>query len=198
MESNKTEVLFATFNPNKLSEVQQLFAGSSIRLLGMNDITLPSDFSDPEETGTTFQENALIKARASAPHYTGWVVAEDSGLEVTALSGEPGVHSKRWVEGTDQDRNQYLLNKLQNTPNRSARFVTVACLLNSQTGDHLFFEGEIIGEIATQELGSDGFGYDPIFIPEGYSETFAQLGNDVKNTLSHRARALLKVKQYLS
>lgn len=190
------ELVLATNNANKLAEIQAQLSLTSIKVLSAHDAGVPDDF-DVEETGTTFAENAELKARAFSKLTGLPSIADDSGLMVSALGGEPGVHSKRWVPGTDHDRNQYLLQKVQDKSDRSAQFITVLALFFPDTEKILFFEGTVSGSIATEELGSEGFGYDPIFIPEGYDKTFAQLGIETKNTLSHRARAVQKLKTFL-
>src|SRR5690606_12761771 len=123
--------------------------------------------------------------------------ADDSGLTVDALHGKPGVHSNRWHPGTDEERNTALLTELKNEKNRSAMFVTVACFLRTPDATPVYFRGEIKGQISKEPSGSAGFGYDPIFIPEGYDKSFAELGMEIKNKLSHRARAYIKFKEYL-
>lgn len=147
---------------------------------------------DPAETGDTFEENAAIKARAYGQRAKILTVAEDAGLVVDALNGEPGVRSARWVEGTDQDRYQTLLKKLAGETNRAAHFVAVLCFYDPQSEKLEYFRGEMPGSIALEPKGDNGFGYDPVFIPEGYQETYAQLGKEIKNQISHRKRAFAK------
>jgi XTP/dITP diphosphohydrolase len=146
-----------------------------------------------EETGVTFEENATLKALAVSGHFDGWVIADDSGLEVDALRGAPGVWSARFSGdgATDASNRALLLEKLEGVrgKDRSARFRCVIVL--ARAGRKLAaFSGSVEGVIINQEKGSGGFGYDPLFVPEGHCETFAQLGSEVKNALSHRARAL--------
>ncbi len=148
------------------------------------------------ETAETFAGNAALKAQAYFEQLKLPVLADDSGLEVLALNNQPGVASNRWYQGSDADRNAALLQRLINVSDRRARFVTVLCLLE-QREQPIFFRGEVEGIIAREPRGVDGFGYDPIFIPEGYSQTFAEMGIAVKNTLSHRARALIQLQEYL-
>jgi len=190
------ELVLATNNANKLAEIQATLALTSISVISAHDAGVPDDF-DVEETGQTFSQNAELKARAFSKLTGLPAVADDSGLKVVALGGEPGVHSKRWIPGSDQDRNLHLLQKLEGTPDRSAEFVTVLALFFPDTEKIIFFEGSVTGTIALEERGTEGFGYDPIFIPEGYDKTFAQLGIETKNTLSHRARAVQKLKTFL-
>ena len=153
---------------------------------------------DIAETGTTLEENALIKARYIANKYHIDCFADDTGLEVEALGGEPGVYSARYAEGTDHNSEanmQKLLAKLEGIANRKAQFRTVIALIK-QGHTHLF-EGVVKGHIDTEKHGTGGFGYDPIFIPEGYNDSFAALGEDIKNTISHRARAVTKLADFL-
>lgn len=194
-DAKSHQLLFATFNQHKLEEVRQLFGESAWQVLSPSSLGIPN--FEVSETGETFAENAALKAEAFISKTLSLIVADDSGLEVAALDGAPGVHSKRWVAGSDQDRIIHLLEKLENVEERRARFVTVLCLLDPKTREKHFFEGEVRGKIARQPRGSAGFGYDPIFIPEGYTETFGQLGTEVKNQLSHRARAFQKLQAHL-
>ncbi len=153
-----------------------------------------------EESGSTFAENARLKARAVAAVYRRWTLAEDSGLEVDALGGEPGINSARYAgrDATDHERVQLVLDRMVAVPweRRTARFRCVACLIDPSSQEYLF-EGVCEGHIAPRPRGTSGFGYDPIFIPEGYSRTFAELGPEVKDALSHRAKALQQVLAFL-
>ncbi len=189
-------ILFASSNTGKIIELEQLFNGSSFDLHTTRDSDFPA--LEVEETGETFEENALLKAQAYAKAYNLPTVADDSGLCVSALDDQPGVLSNRWVAGSDHDRNVALLEKMRNQRNKAAFFVTVLCVYIPSTATHYFFRGEVHGTISNTEMGSDGFGYDPVFIPNAHEQTFAQLGNDVKNTLSHRARALQKMFTFLT
>lgn len=191
-----TELVLATNNANKLREIQAQLALPSVRVLSPREAGVPADF-DVEETGETFTENALLKAKAFAAIAHAPVVADDSGLMVHALNGEPGVHSKRWIPGSDHDRNMHLLEKLKDQSDREAEFITVLALYLPDTDTAHFFEGRVSGKIGAEERGNAGFGYDPLFIPDGYTQTFAELGEEVKNTLSHRARAVQKLKVFL-
>lgn len=190
------ELVLATNNANKLREIQAQLALSSVQVHSPLQVGVPADF-DVEETGETFTENALLKAKSFSTLTKLPTVADDSGLMVTALNGEPGVHSKRWIEGSDHDRNLHLLKKLENAKDRSAVFITVLALYLPDSDQVHFFEGTVSGKIINEERGSDGFGYDPVFVPDGYDRTFAELGLDVKNRLSHRARAVQKLKTFL-
>ena len=199
------KIVFATNNQHKLDEIRQIL-GSTFEVLSLNDIGCHEEIPEDHDT---LQENALQKAKYIADHYEVDCFADDTGLEVEALNGEPGVHSARYAEGTDHDSEanmQKLLRKLGNNNNRRARFRTVIALIikegvkegrsKGEFSTHLF-EGIVEGHIAYEKKGSEGFGYDPVFVPNGYDESFAQLGMDIKNSISHRARAVKKLAAYL-
>ena len=185
---NKT-LLVSTRNAHKVAEIREIL-GSAFEVLDLSAIT---GVGEVDETGVTFEENATLKALAVSGHFDGWVIADDSGLEVDALDGAPGVWSARFSGdgATDASNRALLLEKLEGVrgKERSARF---RCVIVLARADCKFaaFSGSVEGVIINQEKGEGGFGYDPIFVPEGHCETFAQLGADVKNALSHRARAL--------
>ena len=191
------ELVFATNNEHKLSELRAI-VGDKFRILGLKDIGCTDEI---KEDGTTLKGNALIKARYVKDHYGYDCFADDTGLEVPSLGGEPGVHSARYAEGTDHDSEanmQKLLSRLEGSDDRRAQFRTVICLARkNDIADYTLFEGVVRGTISTEKQGTEGFGYDPIFVPEGYTESFAQLGMDIKNGISHRARAVAKLAQYL-
>jgi XTP/dITP diphosphohydrolase len=152
---------------------------------------------DIPETGATIPENALIKARYVKQHYKMDCFADDSGLEVEALNGAPGVYSARYA-GNEKDtdkNNGKLLEELKNASNRNARFVTVIALVVN--GKEFVFEGDIKGTIVNEPRGSNGFGYDPLFVPEGYDLTFAEMPSQLKNSISHRAIAVQKLITFL-
>ena len=188
------KIVFATNNQHKLQEIRQIL-GNKIQVLSLSDIGCNADIP---ETGQTLQENALQKARYVYDHYHVDCFADDTGLEVDALGGAPGVYSARYAGGTGHDSQanmKKLLAQLEGKDNRKARFRTViALILDGQT---TFFEGIVNGQITLDERGGEGFGYDPIFQPEDYSQTFAQLGTDIKNQISHRARATQKLCSFL-
>lgn len=190
-------LLFATNNQGKFREAKHLFDQANIETVILNDVC-PNLIV--REDGKSFAENAVRKARAAFEITRGWVLGEDSGLEVDALGGLPGVMSARFggEEATDLERNRRLLEMIVAVPyeNRTARFRCVVCLINPQ-GEERLFEGVCEGKIAHTVRGMSGFGYDPIFIPEGYGLTFAELGWAVKSQISHRARALRQVLEYL-
>lgn len=188
------KIVFATNNKNKLSEIREIL-GESFKIVSLDDIGC---YEDIPETGNTLQENALQKARYVHEKYHIDCFADDTGLEVEALGGAPGVHSARYAEGTDHDSEanmRKLLYELRYDKNRKAQFRTVIALI--LYGELHEFEGLVRGKIGTEKHGTEGFGYDPLFIPEGYDESFAELGDDVKNKISHRARAVRKLADYL-
>jgi XTP/dITP diphosphohydrolase len=193
--ANPYTVLVSTRNAHKLVEIRQIL-GPSFELLDLSSVPA---LGEVEETGTTFEENAALKALAASPHFDGWVLADDSGLEVDALGGAPGVRSARFSgEGaTDVTNRALLLEKLTAVPadQRSARFRCVIAL--ARGGEVLaHFSGAVEGVIIQSEQGAGGFGYDPLFVPEGFGETFAELGAETKNRLSHRGRALAGLKSW--
>lgn len=197
------KIVFATNNSHKLEEIREIL-GERFEVLSLSDIGCNVDIP---ETGTTLEENAKIKAEYVYSHYGMSVFADDTGLEVEALDGRPGVYSARYAggEGHDSEANmKKLLGELAGKENRRARFRTaIACILSEQaetTGCNAaptIFEGIVKGEITKEKRGESGFGYDPVFRPEGYDKTFAELGNDIKNHISHRARAVEKLAAYL-
>ncbi|NCN82847.1 MAG: RdgB/HAM1 family non-canonical purine NTP pyrophosphatase [Candidatus Pacebacteria bacterium] len=190
------QLLVATQNKGKQQEISELLALEDLELLFPQQVAAVVDL-DVHENGTTFAENAELKARAFALRSGLLTVAEDSGLQVEALQGEPGVASKRWHEVSDTDRNMALLERLQKEQNRTAKFVTTACIFDPETNMSRLFVGEMNGAISLQMAGSAGFGYDPIFVPSGDTKSLAELGVLVKNNISHRAVAFMKVRTYL-
>ncbi len=155
------------------------------------------------ENGKTYHENAEKKAKAFAAETGLPTIAGDSGFEVEALDGDPGLHSNRWLSGSDDDRNEAILEILDDIEaddpsERGARFVTVLALVfPDQDRETIYFEGEVKGEVSFQAMGNNGFAYDRILIPEGYNQTFAQLGSEVKDQMSHRADAIRQLIAFL-
>jgi len=194
-----TKILIASSNPGKLKEIASSLNSKLFSLVTPFDIHLDPSF-DVAETGTTFYQNTLIKAQAYAAKTQLPVLADDSGLLVDALDGQPGVYSKRFGS-SDFKRCQKILNKLQSVPpaKRTARFISVVVFFDPATQTTLSAEGQVTGHIAQEARGESGFGYDPIFIPSEIpdDQTFAQLGPNIKNKISHRARALSKLKPKL-
>lgn len=188
------KIVFATNNKHKLDEIRKITDGS-LQILGLADIHCEDEI---EETGTTLEENALLKARYVKEKYGYDCFADDTGLEVEALGGAPGVYSSRYAGEAcnPADNMAKLLHELAGVKNRNARFRTVITLL---IGDEMhFFEGVVNGQIIEEQRGEAGFGYDPVFVPEGKDQTFAELGNDVKNQISHRALATYQLAQFLT
>lgn len=185
--SDRSRLIIATRNRHKTHEIRAL-AGDRREVLDATDFP---DFPEVEETGTTFLENATLKAVAISRLVDGWVLADDSGLEVDALGGRPGVWSSSFggVEGDHARNNARLLAEMAEMDERGARFrcTMVLARAGSAVAD---FSGTVEGRISHQPSGGGGFGYDPLFVPEGHQQTFAELGEEVKNTMSHRARAL--------
>ena len=198
-------IVFATNNQHKLQEIRDIL-GSGYEVVSLKEIGCDVDIP---ETGNTLEENALQKAQYVYDHYHVSCFADDTGLEVEALDGAPGVHSARYAEGTDHDSEANmakLLRELDGKENRKARFSTVIRYIEKQdvcpcgcTGIKKIrqFDGIVNGHIATEKHGTEGFGYDPIFVPEGYDKSFAELGEEIKNGISHRARAVAKPAEYL-
>lgn len=187
-------IVFATNNAHKLSELKAI-VGDSFQILSLAEIGCSDDIP---ETGSTLEENALLKARWVKERYGYDCFADDTGLEVEALGGAPGVHSARYAggEGHDSQANmKLLLQNMQGITNRKARFRTVIALITE--GSERIVEGEVRGSITASPSGSDGFGYDPVFMPEGFDITFAQMDAAQKNSISHRGRATLKLIELL-
>lgn len=182
----KNKLVFATNNAHKLEEISNIL-GEKIELLSLKDIQCTADIP---ETAETLEGNAIQKAEYIYQNYGLNCFADDTGLEVEALNGEPGVYSARYAgKGHDSEANmKKLLENLQGVSNRKAQFRTAICLI--MNGEKHLFEGICKGCIIENKRGSAGFGYDPIFVPEGYELTFAELGNDIKNQISHRAKAM--------
>lgn len=190
-EGGRAVLVMATRNAKKRRELAALLEGTGLAVCGPEDC--PGAPEEVEETGNTFRENALLKARAIAQACGVWAIADDSGLEVDALQGEPGVRSARFAgpEADDDANNRLLLERLEGVPpeQRRARFVSVIALV-SPDGREWTWEGTCEGHIALEPRGSGGFGYDPLFVPDGYDLTFGEMDPALKNEISHRARAL--------
>jgi XTP/dITP diphosphohydrolase len=190
----KKNLVFATNNAHKLEEARAILSEGfnivSLSELGCNE--------DIPETADTLEGNALLKAKFVAEHFAVDCFSDDTGLEIAALNGAPGVYSARFAgEGKNSLDNMHkVLTLMENEKNRKAQFRTAIALILS--GETHIFEGKIEGKIATEPHGTAGFGYDPIFIPEGYSKSFAELTADEKNKISHRGRALDKMAKFLN
>ena len=192
------KIVFATNNSHKLEEIRQIL-GKSIEVLSLADINCHEDIP---ETAPTIEGNAMMKARYVYDKYGTPCFADDTGLEVEALDGAPGVYSARYAggEGHNSEANmRKLLHELEGKENRRAQFRTVIALIEQKDGKPVAhtFEGKIEGHISDEKRGTSGFGYDPIFVPEGYEQSFAELGNEIKNKISHRARAVARLAEYL-
>lgn len=187
-------LVFATNNKHKLDEVQKIASGS-VNIVSLEDIDCHDDIP---ETSDTLEGNALQKALYIKEHYGFDCFADDTGLEVESLNNAPGVYSARYAgPGHNSEANvNKLLQEMNGIENRKACFRTVIALIFN--GKEYFFEGIVNGQITKEKRGTSGFGYDPIFIPDNYTDTFAEMGNDIKNTISHRAEAVKKLSSFLS
>jgi XTP/dITP diphosphohydrolase len=189
------EIVFASHNRGKIAEVKELLEPLGIRVLSADDLELP----DVEETGKTFEENAALKALTIAKKTQRICLADDSGLCVAALNGRPGVYSARYAPHRDFDKAMDKLLKEIDESKSTDRSAYFACVLvlGRPDGSYTAFEGRVDGQIARAKQGNGGFGFDPLFVPQGYEQTFAQLGSEVKNKISHRGRAMKKLTAYL-
>jgi XTP/dITP diphosphohydrolase len=194
-----TRLIIATHNPHKREELQSILKNdlqNNVEILTLDDINPP--IGDIEETGLTLEDNALIKAIAVHEKTGLPTIADDTGLEVAVLNGEPGVFSARYSgeNASYQSNVKKLLAEMQDKTNRRAKFSTVIAFIDENNNRHLF-RGEVEGEIALAPRGTNGFGYDPIFIPEVGDRTFAEMTSEEKNSVSHRSRALRKFAEFL-
>ncbi len=191
------QLLAATSNKHKIAEFQEMLCKNGLAVTIISPETI-NGFPELAENGTTFEENACQKAIAASKYADMSAFADDSGLEVVALNGAPGVFSARYAgeNATDADRIAKLLKEMEGKTDRTARFVCVIAL--AYRGDVVAtFRGEVTGEIADAPRGTEGFGYDPVFIPDGYDRTFAELGAEIKDRISHRANAFAKTVQFI-
>ena len=193
------KVILATQNEGKIREMRDIFSKFGMDVISRDEMGLQKD--EIEETGTTFEENSYIKASAIAKQCDGIVVADDSGIAVDCIGGKPGVYSARFAgEGcTPHDNNVKLLQLMDGIPTeeRGARFVSVITLIYPD-GTKFVARGECEGSISEEMRGENGFGYDPIFIPKGYDQTFGELPAELKNRISHRAKSLLKLEELIN
>ena len=191
-DSDRLHLLFASGNRHKTAEIQALLGNRFI----VSDLSTRPSHRAPEETGKSFEANALIKALAAAAESDIPVLADDSGLEVDALGGAPGIHTARFAgpNASDHQNREKLLAALENSSERSARFVCVLALILPEKPAQMF-RGEIRGTIARTESGMGGFGYDPLFVPEGFSQSFAEIAPELKNQISHRAIAARSLRE---
>lgn len=190
------KLVVSTGNKHKILEIREILEGLNIEVLSKNDIGFEG--FDIVEDGETLEDNSIKKAKALSDKTDYIVIADDTGLFVNALNGEPGVYSSRYAgqEGNDKKNCEKLINNLEGIEDRSAYFKTVIALI-TENKKILIAEGICKGMIIEEARGDKGFGYDPIFVPEGFDKTFAELGHDVKNKISHRALALIELKNIL-
>ncbi|MGI6157935.1 MAG: RdgB/HAM1 family non-canonical purine NTP pyrophosphatase [Saccharofermentanales bacterium] len=191
-------IVVATHNAHKLAEMRAIVSGTAVELIGLREVGFDRAI---EETGTTFDANATLKALTVHDAVGGWVLADDSGLEVAALDGRPGVMTARFAgpDATDDENVRHLLDVMLEVPRelRGARFMCAMALVDGARRVTLH-HGVLNGAIAEAPRGRHGFGYDPIFVPEGMSHTLAELSADTKNRMSHRSRALMRVLAHLA
>lgn len=187
------EIIVATSNLGKLKEFNEIFNVYNIKCIGLSELNY---FDDIVEDGSTFQENALIKAKTIFNKFNKPVLSDDSGLCVKALNNAPGIHSARYMNlNSFDEKMDYILKKIENE-NRDAFFNCTLCLYTNEK--QVFFEGILEGEISFDKNGVNGFGYDPIFIPNGFDKTLAQLDSNTKNRISHRSNAIEKLLGFLN
>lgn len=190
------EIVFASHNEGKIKEIKKLLAPYGIKVKSALDMDLP----DVEETGETFEENSLLKSRTIAKLVNKPCLADDSGLCVDALNGAPGVYSARYAPNRDFDKGmEKLLAEMEKSPNKS-RNAHFSCVISLAwpDGQYKVFAGKVDGKIALHKMGVGGFGYDPLFVPEGFTSSFAQMSQEEKNKISHRGRAVEKLKDFLN
>mgnify|MGYP000322713068 FL=1 len=190
------EIVFASHNEGKIKEIKKLLAPYGIKVKSALDMNLP----DVEETGKTFEENSLLKSRTIAKLVNMPCLADDSGLCVDALNGAPGVYSARYAPNRDFDKGmEKLLAEMEKSPNKS-RNAHFSCVISLAwpDGQYKVFAGQVDGKIALHKMGAGGFGYDPLFVPEGFTSSFAQMSQEEKNKISHRGRAVEKLKDFLN
>lgn len=190
------ELLVASNNAGKVREIRYALNGFADKILSLKEVGI---HISPEESGKSYLENALIKARAAADHWTGWILSDDSGLEVSSLHGKPGIHSSRFAgeNATDAENNKKLLMLLSGLPEkqRAARFRCIALLYHSKNGQNLVAEGTCEGFIISSPKGTNGFGFDPLFYIPVLGKTMAELAFEEKMQVSHRARALATLRE---
>lgn len=190
------EIVFASHNEGKIKEIKKLLDPYGIKVKSALDMNLP----DVEETGKTFEENSLLKSRTIAKLVNMPCLADDSGLCVDALNGSPGVYSARYAPNRDFDKGmEKLLAEMEKSPNKS-RNAHFSCVISLAwpDGQYKVFAGQVDGKIAFHKMGAGGFGYDPLFVPEGFTSSFAQMSQEEKNKISHRGRAVEKLKDFLN
>lgn len=189
------KIIFATHNKHKLQEVREMLKPLNIEVVGADEINMP----DVEETGSTFEENAILKAIAGVKSTGLPVIAEDAGISIEALNGQPGIYSARFAQqhGGFPKVFEYLNQQLKNSENRNAFYTSVFVVAYSETNYHIF-KGFMHGKLAQNPSGTNGFGYDPLFIPEGFDTTLGNIPSEVKNKISHRSKSLKQVYEFLN
>lgn len=187
-------IIFATHNEHKVQEVREMLTPLNVEVISGNDCKLP----DVEETGTTFEENALIKALAGVKELKQPVLSEDAGICIEGLDNAPGIFSARFAQahGGFPAVFDYINQELKDNPNRKAHYVSTMVLAFSET-EYYVFTGYMYGTLTKEAVGTGGFGYDPIFVPDGYKDTLGVLSADIKNSISHRHNALKQVYDFL-
>lgn len=192
------EILIGTKNQGKLKEFENFFADSKIKLRSLQDFP---NIIDVAETGKTYAENAILKATTYSLITKLWTIADDSGLEVESLNNKPGIYSSRYGgnNASDNEKIQKILNELKNTngDNRNANFISVIALTDEKGEVKTVVKGICKGQISTKPIGINGFGYDAIFIPNDFNKTFGELSEQIKQTISHRAKAIEKIIDFL-
>lgn len=190
------KILVATHNKGKIKEISEMLENENIKVISLSDL---NDQDEVVENADNFRGNAFLKANYYYQKYNLPCLADDSGLVVDSLNGMPGVYSARYAskDASDFENNLKLLDKLKDCLSRDAYFITVLCFID-QNGQASYFTGRIDGKISNELKGDHGFGYDPLFIPNGYNHTFAELDQKVKNKISHRSKALQAFKENIS
>ena len=195
----KRKLVLSTGNKNKVHEIKEILKDLPIEVVSKDDVDL--GHIDVVEDGISLSENSIKKAKVLSEYTNYMVMADDSGLFVDALNGEPGIYSNRYAgqEGNDKANNIKLLNALKDIElkERTAKFITVIALV-TEDKEIITMSGEVLGTIGFENIGYNGFGYDPLFVPKGYDKTFAELGEDIKNNISHRAKALEEMKKVIT
>lgn len=195
----KRKLVLSTGNKNKVHEIKEILKDLPIEVVSKDDVDL--GHIDVVEDGISLRENSIKKAKVLSEYTDYMVMADDSGLFVDALNGEPGIYSNRYAgeEGNDKANNIKLLNALKDIElkERTAKFITVIALV-TEDKEIITMSGEVLGTIGFENIGYNGFGYDPLFVPKGYDKTFAELGEDIKNNISHRAKALEEMKKVIT
>ncbi len=190
-----TNIVVASHNKGKVHEFNHLLHLETVKLMTLDEVGMAK--LEVDETAPTYEGNAFLKAITVGDMCHHLTISDDSGIEVEALGGKPGVHSARYIKGSDQDRCRHMLKELEGKEDRNAKFVSVIVLYDPTKNEKHIFRGEVKGIITTEMMGNDGFGYDPIFVPTGYHKTMAEIGTEEKNKISHRAKAAEQLRTWL-